>query len=241
MSARMVDLTAGMVIEPRNVGDSVMKTLLRTIVFIALACLFVGTANAGFTYSFVNITGNSATNAQIGEDQLAVEVSDIGGSQVLFNFTNSGPLASSITQIYFEDSLGLMGNVDSLIESSGVDFVIDSSPGNLPGGNTISFVENYEVKPAPPVAPNGINLGESLGVVFNLAGSFTYDDLIASLDEGTSRIGIHVQSFPDGNSEAFVNNGRDNPVVPVPGAISLALVGISVARLLRKDRKTKIG
>jgi hypothetical protein len=217
-----------------------MKTLLKAVMCIVLMCLFVGTADAGFTYSFVNITGNSATNAQVGEDQLAVEVSDSGSSQVLFNFTNSGPEDCSITQIYFEDSLGLLDDVDSLIESSGVDFVIDSSPGNLPGGNTISFVENYEVKPAPPVAPNGINPGESLGVVFNLADSFTYDDIIASLDDGFMRIGMHVQSFSDEGSESFVNNGRDNPVIPAPGAISLALVGISIARLLRKGSKTKV-
>ena len=218
-----------------------MKTSLKTITVIALMCMFIGTANAGFTYSFVNITNNNALNAQTGEEQLAVDVSDNSGSQVLFYFTNSGLVSSSITQIYFEDTLNQFTGVDSLIESSGVDFVIDTTPGNLPGGNTISFVEDYETKSAPPTSSNGINLGESLGVVLNLAGGVTYDDIIASLDEGTTRIGMHVQSFPNGGSEAFVNNGRnDNPVVPAPAAISLALVGISLVRVLRKSSKTKI-
>ena len=217
-----------------------MKTLLKTVMCIALMCLFVGTAEAGFTYSFVNITGNSATNAQIGEDQLFVEVSDNGGSQVLFDFTNSGPEDSTVANIYFEDSLGLFASIDSLVESAGVDFAIDPTPGNLPGGNTIFFVEDYEAFAVPPPAQTGIDPGESLGVLFTLNGGISYDDLIASLDEGTARIGMHVISFPDGNSEAFVNNGRDNPVIPAPGAISLALVGISVARLLRKGSKTKV-
>ena len=45
------------------------------------------------------ISFNSATDCSIGEAQLVVEVTDLGGNQVLFDFSNLGPAASSITHV----------------------------------------------------------------------------------------------------------------------------------------------
>jgi hypothetical protein len=52
-------------------------------------------------FSFDCITNNSATNCATGENQLHLEVTDEGGF-AKFLFTNSGPLASSITDVYFD-------------------------------------------------------------------------------------------------------------------------------------------
>ena len=54
------------------------------------------------TFSFQNITNNNATNAATGESQLFVNVTDAGPNLVSFYFGNIGPLASSITDIYFD-------------------------------------------------------------------------------------------------------------------------------------------
>ena len=73
------------------------------------------------------------------------------------------------------------------------------------------------VTPAWPVAnvapaqPNGVNPGESLGIVFDLIGGQAFADTIAALADGGLRIGIHVQGFEDGGSESFVNNGPTEP------------------------------
>lgn len=212
-----------------------MRAFLKIIVLTLIAITFVSIASADFTYSFENFTNNDTTNAQIGEDQLFVQVSDYGSSQALFNFINTGPEPSTIAQIYFEDGLGLLSGIDSLIESSGVDFNIET-PSNWGIGNQISFTVDYQTTAEKPAPQNGIDPYESLGVVFNISNGFGFDDIIASLDEGFMRIGMHVISIGENqNSEAFVNNGRN--IIPAPAAVVLAGIGTAFVSYIRK-RKT---
>lgn len=215
------------------------KIFRYVLVVLALA----GVSQASFTYSFVHFGDeNGAGNAQIGEDQLSMEVSDYSLDQVLFTFYNSGPYETSVTQIYFEDTLGLLDGVAFLIEDTNfVDFDFSDNAGNLPGGNTISFTEDFE---ATSVAQgevlngktaNGINPGEQLGVVIDLEDSIVFNDIISALDETLIRVGMHVQAFPDGSSNAFVNNGR-TPIIPAPGAFSLAMIGVAGLGYFRKKK-----
>ena len=67
-----------------------------------------GTASAGYIYSFEGITANKLADVSTGEAQLEVEVSDAGNNQVSFRFTNKGPKASSITDVYFDDGTLLL-------------------------------------------------------------------------------------------------------------------------------------
>lgn len=190
-------------------------------------------------FGFGCITGNSSANCTTGESQLFVEVSDAGWNidtgynQVLFTFTNSGPNASSIADIYFDDGT-LLGIASIDNSSDGVSFSQGANPGNLPGGNEIGFetTAGFLADSDAPVQPNGVNPGEYLGITFDLLSGVTYTDTILALQSATDlRIGIHVQGFADGGSESFVNNVT---VVPVPAAIWLfgtGLIGlIGVAR-----------
>ena len=83
-----------------------MKRLFRNcsmflfaIVFILFNTELVNAAKYGFT----NITNNNAGDLAIGEAQLFVEVTEFALGQVLFEFSNTGPAASSITDAYFDD------------------------------------------------------------------------------------------------------------------------------------------
>jgi hypothetical protein len=88
------------------------------IVFIVLGVLIAAPAYADL-YGFYSITNTIAGDAAIGEAQLSVDVTDRGGNQVLFTFLNSGPLPSSITQVYFDD--GVLDDIASIDDSdSGV-------------------------------------------------------------------------------------------------------------------------
>ena len=190
---------------------------------------------------FTNITANVVADANTGEAQLSVDVTNAGGGQVLFTFANIGPLASSITDVYFDDGslLGIAGLIDAddgVGGDAGVDFTQLASPGNLPGANSASppFVTTagFSADSDPPVQPNGVNPNESLGILFNLIGGQSFGDVITELNSADLRIGIHVQGFASGGSESFVNNPPDDPRPPrVPEPASLLLFGIGLLGL----------
>lgn len=192
------------------------------------------------TLNFFCITNNVAGDCAIGEAQLSVDVLDFGSNQVLFDINNNGPIDDAIIrQVYFDDGslLGIAGLIDmddGIGGDAGVDFTAGSaSPGDLPGGNSISPAFNVTagfLADADTPQPNlwGIGAGETLGIVYTLQAGMTYADVINDLTTGALRIGMHVQAFASGGSESFVNNP-----VPVPAAVwlfgsgLLGLVGVA--------------
>jgi hypothetical protein len=221
-----------------------MKKSIVAVIVLAFTLLCV-TAKAGPTYSFTHIveSGDGATqlaDGAIGEAQLFVELTDMG-SQVEFMFTNIGPEASSITDVYFDD--GTLLGIASITGIPGlVEFSQFASPPDLPGGNNVvpPFVTTagFSADSDPPTQPLGVNPGESLGITFDLQGGGLYDDILGELESGELRIGIHVQGYSSGGSESFINNGGNggNGVIPAPGAIMLGSIGIGVVSWLRRRR-----
>jgi len=190
-----------------------MKKLLTVLAISGLMLALVSGSAFAYTYGFTNITSNSTDNAATGESQLFIDITDVGNSRALFTFWNeeSGK-DSSITQIYFENNGDLLDDIVSVTGSDGVDYLIAGRVGNLPGGNSLDpkFTADFEVYPSGPVAPNGINPGESLEVLFELTEGTSFDQLVAALESddqnSNMRVGFHVQAFGDGGSEAFINN-----------------------------------
>lgn len=161
------------------------------------AALLVGAGPAAaVSFGFGCISNNSATDCATGEAQLAVDVTaGPGASQVSFKFTNTGPNASSIADVYFDD--GTLLGIASILDGTGVDFEEGANPSNLPAGNNVDpdFDADFSADSEPPVQPNGVNPGEELTIVFDLASGFTFADTLAALGDGSLRIGIHVQGF----------------------------------------------
>jgi hypothetical protein len=204
----------------------------KTLALVMMLFLVSGIAYA-IPYGFSNITNNNAQDAGIGEAQLSVEVTDIGNGSVLFTFSNAGPYASSICDIYFHD--GPLLGISSIMNGTGVSFSQDANPAELPGGNAVNFVttEGFSADSDSPVQPNGVNPGESLGITFSLLNGSSFADVIDSINAGELRIGIHVQGFASGASESYVN------AAPVPEPATLLLLGSGLLGLAGFRKKLK--
>lgn len=208
-----------------------MKNNTLKIILCFGLVILAGNASA-VMLGFDCITNNSMTNCAVGEAQLSVDVTDAGSDQVRFTFSNSGPEALFISDIYFDNGEpgSTLVSIAALEEMMGVDFQTPiPGMGGLPGGNTIGFdtTMNLETNNAPGSA-NGVDPGEMLGVLFDLVSGQTFADVIDELVSSALRVGIHVQGFQPNGSESFVNTP-----VPLPAAIwflgtgLLALAGIS--------------
>jgi hypothetical protein len=194
---------------------------------IAIGAIVLLAAPAqAFQFGFNNISGNSATNALAGQQQLFIDVTDsTGGSnlatnQVLFKFSNTGSQASSITQIYLDNgtSLKTMGAITN--SGVGVDFSKATGNLNLPSGNNVGFVSNFGLKANTPVSQKGVNPSEWVSVLFNLDAGKTLQSVLAEIGSGALRFGMHVQAFANGGSEAFVNKPTAVAVTPPPVVVT---------------------
>jgi hypothetical protein len=184
-------------------------TLVAVLALTAVLAIFSPAQASSQWLSFtVSCSNNNATDVATGANQLFVEVVPVGTTQVTFHFINVGPLASSITDVYFDD--GSLLGIASITNGPGVDFSQFASPPDLPSGNTCSppfnVTAGFLADSNPPAQPNGVNPGEQLDITFDLQSGRTTDDVVADLLNGALRIGIHVQGFANGGSEAFVNS-----------------------------------
>jgi MYXO-CTERM domain-containing protein len=198
----------------------------------AVAVVLPGASANAVGFGFGCITNNLAGDCTIAEAQVAMDVTDEGGGQVRFTFTNSGPAASAIEGIYFDD--GTLLGIASIISGPGTSFSQGASPPDLPGGNTASppfeTTAGFLSDSDPPTSGNGVGPGEVVAIIFDLQSGGTFADVLAELADGRLRAGLHVIAFASGGSESLVN-------VPEPGTFVLALLGLgALAARRRSDR-----
>jgi hypothetical protein len=184
----------------------------------------------GQAYTFAACTHNDPVSVATAEDQIVVYVVDNGDGTVTFHFHNNGPLASSITDIYFDD--GSLLAIASVTDGPGTDFEPLATPVNLPVGNDcvpdFETTAGFSADSEPPVQPNGANPSEYVDITFTLQGSQTFDDVVAELKSGALRIGIHVQGITCPSlgvarcSEGLVNT--------TPTAVNMSSLGATAAR-----------
>ena len=216
-----------------------MKKLLIILIF-SLISLLISVPAIAVSYSFYHIFEegdgpSELANGTIGETQLLLDVTQYNGSQIMFTFSNSGPYESSITDVYFDDDVPLLDFADTFSNVGTVEYSEGASPGDLSAGNLISFTSNYSFDSDPSVQPNGVNPGESLGILFDYVGVDTDSNtVIAALNNGTMDIGIHVQGFADGGSESFTTTA------PVPEPATMLLFGVGLIGIAGLGRRKLI-
>ncbi|MGE5510266.1 MAG: hypothetical protein ACM31O_03325 [Bacteroidota bacterium] len=199
-----------------------------------LVAILAGTSAQAVTFGFNRITNNG--NPDVGS-QLFVDVTNAGSGNVSFAFRNVGSISSSITDIYFDDDhsiLKLTSPAPTIFNGTGVLFSAGASPPNLPSGNDVGFTASFGADSDSPTEANGVNLSETLAIVFALAGSNTLDSVVGALFAGTLRIGLHVQSINGGGSDSYISQ------TPLPGALPLFVSGLAGLGFFRWFKRKKL-
>ena len=206
-----------------------LKKILKHAVVLSFA--LGSSAVLANTYHFTQITSNGNQSVAT---QLTAEVTQLG-SNVLFTFKNSSVIASSIADIYFDyGNTSFFSSVSNNVlgaagDSAGVSYADGATPANLPSGNNIGFSADASGDSNSPVSANGINTSsEYVSFLGTTLTGVTFADVLAGLDSGAFRLGLHVQSIGQaGGSEGFVNTTPN--AVPLPAAgwlFGSALVGL---------------
>ena len=205
-----------------------MRRRIKFLTLALLATVIAGRcADAGVTYSFNAITSNNSINTAIGESQLRLTVSDAGGGFVNFEFSNSGAEKLSITKIYFDDvddNAMFASSIVSIDDSqSGVSFSEYTGGGNLSGGAAAGFQATAGLAAfadKPRRTRNGVNPGESVGILLDVANGHSFGDITTALADNSLKIGLQSQGFALGGKESFVADGSP-PAVPEPASLAI--------------------
>ena len=222
-----------------------MKSLA---LFGAAVCLAISAqGDSAATFGFNNISGGDTFgDALVGNFSLELDVGS--PTEVIVKILSAANPGATyfIGQIFVDDdpSNVLTGEATafSTANSTGYVNLEDNGTANMPQGNVVGFdTTQAYVRATGGQANSGNVAGVQQGEVAWFKFGGIYADVLAALNAGTLRFGLHVQGIddgtPDGKSDAFVTAAvPPPPAVPVPASAPLLVAGVGALLALRRRK-----
>ena len=209
-------------------------TLVKSILAVAgVATISAVSAAPASAFSFGNIAGGD-TWGDAYQNSFTFDVIE-SGSSVIFNISNSGNAAASsmfISKVLFDDSGYLSAPSANVGNSPNVAFTGGASNDQLPqGGN--GFTTDYAFTRDNGAGNKwGVQGGETLGLSF----TGNYNNVVAALNSGALKLGLHVQALPDGKSDSFMSSTGNTEDTPEPLTMLAAGVAVGFGTMFKKQR-----
>jgi hypothetical protein len=214
---------------------NLVKALLAVAGVAAVSAISAAPASA---FNFSNITGGD-TVGDAYANSFGLTVENQGPFTVFnfFNFGNPGASDMFIAGVFFDDNGYLSSptapwaNVNNVGD---VAFSAGRSNAQLPqGGN--SFTTDYAF-----FSNNGrgnalgVQAGEKLGLGF----AASYNNVISALNNGTLKIGLHVQALPNGASDSYISSNSIDNTENTPEPLTMLAAGAAVGfgTMFKKQR-----
>ena len=210
-------------------------TLVKSLLAVAgVAAVSAVSAAPASAFNFSNVAGmDTPGDAYVNSFTYTVVKQ---GSAVRFDIFNSGNNAAApnvfISKVFFDDNGYL--SAPSLYGTNIGEVSFSGGPSNaeLPQGG-IGFTTDYAFSRNPGGGnEGGIQGAESFPVSF--AGN--YDNVIAALNSGALRIGLHVQGLPNGASDSYISSSDNTENTPEPLTMLAAGAAVGFGTMFKKQR-----
>ena len=208
-------------------------TLVKSLLAVAgVAAVSAVSAAPAWAFSFGNIAGGD-TSGDSYVNSFTYTVTR-QGSAVRFDIFNSGNNVAApnmfISKVFFDDNGYL--SAPSLYGTNVGEVSFSGGPSNaqLPqAGN--DFTTDYAFSRNPGSGNvGGIQGPESFPVSFR----GNYDNVIAALNSGALRVGLHVQGLPNGQSDSYISTNTQDTPEPLTMLAAGAAVGFGT--VFKKQR-----
>ena len=212
-------------------------TLVKSLLAVAgVAAVSAVSAAPAWAFSFSNIAGGDT----VGDAYVKSFTFDVlnGGSSVFFHIFNSGDAAAPnmfISKVFFDDN-GYLSE-PSLYGTNGSQVRFSGGASNEPlpqagNGFTTDYAFSHQTG-----ADNvfGIQGGEILG---GLKFTGNYNNVISALNNGTLKLGLHVQALPNGASDYYISSSSGNTQdTPEPLTMLAAGAALGFGTMFKKQRQ----
>ena len=211
--------------------------LFRTLAVCALCICMVGVSAQAKLYIFGQVTGG---DLGLCPDAFKMDVSPHPDNedQALFTFINNCDSDGVLGRLFFmENDLMIYNKVFGASERydqyDEIPFSLYEKNAMLPGGHPLGFTpqNSFGVYADPARPKTGLHYDEFVTILFdiNVDDGFTFDDIIAEIDDQSLGVGLHAQALPGGTSASFST---------IPEPLTLSLLGIGTLLIRNKRRGT---